>query len=107
MDLPAAESKPTRAVITPYTDLRLHDLGSEMADQDASGAKVASRWRTAPLWGLGYRAQNRATLLHDGRARSPEEAILWHAGEAARARRNFVNLLHRERELLLQWLAPR
>lgn len=94
----------TRAVITPYTDLRLHDLGAEMADEDASGARVLSRWRTAALWGLGYRVSAGATLLHDGRARSSEEAILWHSGEAARARRNFVNLLHRQREGLLQWL---
>lgn len=102
--LPETEDKGTQGVITPYTDLRLHDLGSEMADEDAGGAKVASKWRTAPLWGLGYRAQGGATLLHDGRARSPEEAILWHSGEGARARRSFVNLLHRQREILLQWL---
>ena len=100
-----AEGEHTRGVITPYTDLRLHDLGAEMADEDASGARVPSRWRTAPLWGLGYRVNRGATLLHDGRARTPEEAILWHAGEGARARRNFVNLLHRERQALLQWLA--
>ena len=99
-----AEGKRTRAVITPYTDLRLHDLGAEMADQDVGGVRVPSKWRSAPLWGLGYRINRGATLLHDGRARSPEEAILWHAGEAARARRDFVNLLHREREALLQWL---
>jgi CxxC motif-containing protein (DUF1111 family) len=104
VERPEADGKRTRAVITPYTDLRLHDLGSEMADEDASGARVASKWRTAPLWGLGYRVQGGATLLHDGRARSPEEAILWHSGEAGRARRNFVTLLHRQREALLQWL---
>ena len=75
-------------------------------DENAAGARVPSRWRTAPLWGLGYRMTTEAhpTFLHDGRARSPEEAILWHSGEAAAARRNFMNLWGRPRETLLHWL---
>jgi CxxC motif-containing protein (DUF1111 family) len=96
----------TPRVIAPYTDLLLHDLGSELADQTATGASVPTKWRTAPLWGLGYRIryQHPATFLHDGRARSVEEAILWHSGEAARARHGFLNLLKRRREALLRWL---
>jgi len=107
VELPQANGTATRGVIQPYTDLRLHDLGPEMADEDVSGAKVTSRWRTAPLWGLGYRARadSHPTLLHDGRARSAEEAILWHSGEAAHARHNFVELSPRARALLLEWLA--
>jgi CxxC motif-containing protein (DUF1111 family) len=95
--------------ISPYTDLRLHDLGPEMFDQTASGEKMASKWRTAPLWGLGFRmgATVHPTLLHDGRARSAEEAILWHSGEAARARRNFVSLGPRSRAALLHWVETR
>lgn len=104
VELPEAGGQRTRSVITPYTDLRLHDLGSDMADEDASGAPVRSKWRTAPLWGLGYRVRNGATLLHDGRALTPEEAVLWHGGEAARARRSFVNLFAGQREALLHWL---
>jgi CxxC motif-containing protein (DUF1111 family) len=101
-----ASGTQTAATIAPYTDLRPHDLGIEMADETASGEKVTSRWRTAPLWGLGHRirTETHPTFLHDGRARSPEEAILWHAGEAAQARRNFVNLWGRPREMLLRWL---
>jgi CxxC motif-containing protein (DUF1111 family) len=101
-----ASGTQTAATIAPYTDLRLHDLGIEMADETASGEKVTSRWRTASLWGLGHRirTETHPTFLHDGRARSPEEAILWHAGEAAQARRNFVNLWGRPREMLLRWL---
>src|SRR5262249_6544022 len=74
----------TQHVISPYTDMGLHDLGIEMADQTATGARVPTKWRTAPLWGLGNRVKSRqsATFLHDGRARSVEEAILWHSGEA-------------------------
>ena len=69
-------------------------------------AKVVSRWRTAPLWGMGYRLklESHSTFLHDGRARSAEEAILWHSGEAAREKRNFMNLGPRAREALLHWL---
>ncbi|HEY1875416.1 MAG TPA: di-heme oxidoredictase family protein, partial [Steroidobacteraceae bacterium] len=96
----------TQRVITPYTDLRLHDLGIELADQTVSGARVVSKWRTAPLWGLGYRvrSQTHPTFLHDGRARTLEEAVLWHSGEAAKARHEFVSLFTRRREALLRWL---
>jgi len=106
VELTDAMGTRTATAIAPYTDLKLHDLGIEMADEDASGTKVPSRWRTAPLWGLGYRTRTEAhpTFLHDGRARSPEEAILWHSGEAAQARRNFMDLWGRPRETLLRWL---
>jgi CxxC motif-containing protein (DUF1111 family) len=104
--LPGADGAGVPGVIAPYTDLRLHDLGTEMSDENASGTKIVSRWRTAPLWGMGYRLklESHPTFLHDGRARSAEEAILWHAGEAARAKRNFMNLGPRAREALLHWL---
>jgi CxxC motif-containing protein (DUF1111 family) len=106
VELPQSNGTKTPGVIAPYTDLRLHDLGLEMADESASGVKVTSRWRTAPLWGLSYRTKTEGhpTLLHDGRARSAEEAILWHSGEAAPARRKFVNLGPRSRQALLRWL---
>jgi CxxC motif-containing protein (DUF1111 family) len=98
-----------RSTIAPYTDLRLHDLGRDMADETVSGARVQSQWRTAPLWGLSYRlhVENNSTLLHDGRARSVEEAILWHGGEAASARQSFVNLGPRSRGALLGWVESR
>jgi CxxC motif-containing protein (DUF1111 family) len=70
-------------IISPYSDLLLHDLGDGL--RDAPGA--AGEWRTAPLWGLGTidRATGAKAYLHDGRGRSLEEAILWHGGEATRA----------------------
>jgi CxxC motif-containing protein (DUF1111 family) len=66
--------------ISPYSDLLLHDLGDGLSD----AAGVAGEWRTAPLWGLRTidRAAGPKAYLHDGRARSLEEAILWHGGEA-------------------------
>jgi CxxC motif-containing protein (DUF1111 family) len=94
-------------VIAPYTDLRTHDLGARMADESVAGTRVVSQWRTAPLWGLGSRlkTEDYPTFLHDGRARSIEEAILWHSGEAARAERNFESVGPREREALISWLS--
>lgn len=104
--LPDGDGNPDTATITPYTDLRLHDLGPGLADQTVTGKKVTSRWRTAPLWGLGYRMslEHFPTFLHDGRARSTEEAILWHDGEAARARQRFERLTANERKAFLRWL---
>jgi CxxC motif-containing protein (DUF1111 family) len=94
------------ATIEPYTDLRLHDLGAALADESVAGQKVFSRWRTAPLWGLGYRMALECdpTFLHDGRARSVEEAILWHDGEAANAKSYFEHLPATQRRQFLHWL---
>ncbi|WP_022976154.1 di-heme oxidoredictase family protein [Nevskia ramosa] len=94
--------------IAPYTDLRRHDLGPGLADRSVSGEIQRSRWRTAPLWGLGYAVRRPPyALLHDGRARSIEEAVLWHDGEAASARRRFERSSAKERQSLLDWLSAR
>ncbi|MDB5103720.1 MAG: putative exported protein [Fibrobacteres bacterium] len=84
--------------IHPYTDLLLHDMGPGLADNLPEGLATGSEWRTPPLWGLGLSAcvtggvvgpfQHQVcspdgNYLHDGRARTIEEAILWHGGEAA------------------------
>jgi CxxC motif-containing protein (DUF1111 family) len=92
--------------IEPYTDLLLHDLGTGLADADVAGHRVPSRWRTAPLWGIGHhtRAASLLTLLHDGRARSIEEAILWHDGEAERARQGFEHWNAARRQALIDWI---
>ena len=101
-----ADGKEVSAVIAPYTDLHLHDLGSRLADETVAGKMVSSKWRTAPLWGLGYRMslEKFPTFLHDGRARSAEEAILWHDGEAASARDRFEHLPASQRKPFLRWL---
>ncbi|MFM7674928.1 MAG: di-heme oxidoredictase family protein [Synechococcus sp.] len=92
--------------IWPYTDLLLHDMGPGLADGVAERGAEAEEWRTAPLWGLGLtrRVNPQATFLHDGRARSVEEAILWHGGEAEASRLAYGALAHKEREALLLWL---
>jgi CxxC motif-containing protein (DUF1111 family) len=109
VELRQADGTMARSAIAPYTDLQTHDLGREMDDETVAGSKVRSRWRTAPLWGLGYRikTEGHPTFLHDGRARSAEEAILWHSGEAAPTRQTFVTLGPRSRRALLHWLETR
>jgi len=95
--------------IRPYTDLLLHDMGEGLADKLAEGQAKGSMWRTAPLWGIGYTEKvigngARAGYLHDGRARTLTEAVMWHGGEAERARQRFENLPKADREALLAFL---
>jgi len=94
------------ATIHPYTDLLLHDLGSGLADRELAGRAAPGEWRTAPLWGLAAAAASGQSLrlLHDGRARSVEEAILWHDGEALHARQRFEQLSAAQRRSLAEWV---
>jgi len=107
--LPVSFSKQgsgSESYIHAYTDLRLHDLGVGLADRTFAGRIVSSRWRTAPLWGVGYRPRPNLplTFLHDGRARSIVEAVLWHDGEGRTARRKFETLGAADREALERWI---
>jgi CxxC motif-containing protein (DUF1111 family) len=92
--------------IHPFTDLLLHDMGPGLADGRPDFLASGSEWRTAPLWGLGLieLVNGHRFLLHDGRARGPEEAILWHGGEAEAAKEAFRALSAEEREALLAFL---
>jgi CxxC motif-containing protein (DUF1111 family) len=92
--------------IWPYTDLLLHDMGPGLNDGVAEQGALSGEWRTAPLWGLGLtqKINPQATFLHDGRARSVEEAILWHGGEADASRQAFLALAKPQRQALLRWL---
>jgi CxxC motif-containing protein (DUF1111 family) len=103
---PDASGHIVTAAIEPYTDLHLHNLGDRLADSTVDGHLVPSKFRTAPLWGLGYRVsfERFPTFLHDGRARSVEEAILWHDGEAAGVRQNFEKLPAEKRKAFLRWV---
>ena len=96
----------SRQDIWPYTDLLLHDMGPEMAGEVTFGDASASEFRTAPLWGLGLHevVNGTTTLLHDGRARSVEEAILWHGGEGEASRNRYRDLSVDEREDVLTFL---
>ncbi len=92
--------------IWPYSDLLLHDMGPDLADNRPDYQASGQEWRTAPLWGIAQSQRPNGTidLLHDGRARSIEEAILWHGGEAAPARDRFVALSKVQREQLIQFV---
>ena len=93
-------------VIWPYTDLLLHDMGHDLADHRPEAQASGTEWRTPPLWGIG-RAQEidpRARFLHDGRARTILEAILWHGGEAKSARDAVTRMPPSERSQLLAFL---
>jgi len=100
-DLPVKVS-----IIHPYTDLLLHDMGEGLADGRQDFAASGQEWRTPPLWGLGLAASiaEAPNFLHDGRARSPLEAILWHGGEAALVAHRFEALPRPKRDALLRFL---
>ena len=106
IEIHAGDGAPGRTVIAAYTDMRVHDLGVRMSDRDVAGNSVSSLWRTAPLWGIGHRisTERNPTFLHDGRARTVEEAILWHSGEASDSQRRFTGLSPGRRRALLTWL---
>ncbi len=92
--------------IHPFTDLLLHDMGPGLADNRPDGSATGSEWRTAPLWGLGLvpRVNGHDLLLHDGRARGFAEAILWHGGEAEKAKEKFRTASKAERDALIAFL---
>lgn len=92
--------------IHPYTDLLVHDLGPGLADNRPDYQANGNEWRTAPLWGMGMFERTNGTpyYLHDGRARTIKESILWHGGEAQNSRDQFVNLPRNDREALVAFL---
>jgi CxxC motif-containing protein (DUF1111 family) len=91
----------------PFTDLLLHDMGSELNDGRPDFAATGHEWRTAPLWGMGLipTVNKHNFLLHDGRARGPAEAILWHGGEAEKSREAFRDAAKPERDALITFLS--
>ncbi|MEO0378195.1 MAG: di-heme oxidoredictase family protein, partial [Cyanobacteria bacterium P01_A01_bin.17] len=92
--------------IHPYTDLLLHDMGAGLSDNRPDFEATGNEWRTSPLWGIGV-AQTvlpYSSYLHDGRARTLEEAILWHGGEAQSAQQTFVAMAKEDRDALVRFL---
>ena len=92
--------------IRPYTDLLLHDMGPDLADNAADFKATGSEWKTPPLWGIGLIkiVNGHTNLLHDGRARNVEEAILWHGGEGQSAKEKYKKLNVTQRENLLAFI---
>jgi CxxC motif-containing protein (DUF1111 family) len=104
--LPIATGKRITGTIAAYTDLLLHDLGDDLADRDLAGLPVRSEWRTAPLWGMSAAVATGQPLhlLHDGRARSITEAVLWHGGAATDSLHQYLVLDAAERDALEAWI---
>ncbi|MES0135247.1 c-type cytochrome [Mesorhizobium sp. M0016] len=93
-------------LIWPYSDFLLHDMGPGLADGQAVGDATGSEWRTPPLWGIGLTktVNGNAFFLHDGRARTLAEAILWHGGEGQKARDRFAAANTADRDALIKFL---
>lgn len=106
-------------LIHPYSDLLLHDMGPGLADNLGEGEATGAEWRTTPLWGIGLSAcvtggvegpsQDQTctpheSYLHDGRARTLQEAILWHGGEGQASRDEFSALSSDDQAALLAFL---
>jgi CxxC motif-containing protein (DUF1111 family) len=106
--------------IHPYSDMLLHDMGTGLADNLGEGQASGSEWRTTPLWGIGHSACVTGgvpdgpqgtqvctpvhSYLHDGRARTIEEAILWHGGEGEAAKNAYNALTSTQKADLLSFL---
>ena len=91
----------------PYTDLLLHDMGDALDDGYTEGSAETYEWRTPPLWGLGLSPNSQGGeyfLMHDGRAKSIEEAILLHGGEATASKNAYEALSSTEKDNLLEFL---
>ena len=91
----------------PYTDLLLHDMGPGLDDGVTEGSAETYEWRTPPLWGLGLSPNSQGGsyfLMHDGRARSIEEAIVLHGGEAESSKNQFTSLSESDKEALIKFL---
>lgn len=93
-------------VIWPYTDLLLHDMGPGLADNRPEGRASGQEWRTPPLWGIGLTetVSGHTQFLHDGRARTLLEAVLWHGGEAKAQRDAVAAMTAEDRAALMAFL---
>ncbi len=92
--------------IHPYTDMLLHDMGDDLADNRPDFLATGNEWRTTPLWGIGLFEKTNGIpyFMHDGRARTLEEAILWHGGEAEKSKQQFMQMAKDDRDRLVKFL---
>lgn len=86
-----------------YTDLLLHSVAVPGTPGIDDGMALGTLFRTSPLWGLS----GTAPYMHDGSARTVEDAIMAHDGEAQASRAAYEALPDADRELLLHFLETR
>ncbi len=94
-------------IFHPYSDFLLHDMGQLLDDSYPEGSANGFEWRTPPLWGLGLAKDSQGGqmfLLHDGRAKTFDEVISFHGGEAASRRTAFNALSQTEKNQLFKFL---
>ena len=93
-------------VIHPYTDMLLHDMGDELADGRPDYEADGREWRTPPLWGIGLTATVNGVpaYLHDGRATTLMEAIMFHGGEGEKSREAVRRMSVEDRQALIAFL---
>lgn len=89
-----------RGLIPLYSDLLLHDMGDDLADEIRMGIAEGDEFRTQPLWGVTAVGP----YLHDGRADTLDEAIRLHGGESAAVRDAYVALSDEERGSVIAFL---
>ena len=101
-----AFSAVSNQLIHPYTDLLLHDMGPDLADNRPDFKATGTEWRTQPLWGIGLtqKVNGHNNFLHDGRARSLLEAVMWHGGEAEAPKNKVKAMSATERNALIKFL---
>lgn len=101
-----AFSHVSNQLIFPFTDLLLHDMGPGLADYRPDNLANGNEWRTSPLWGIGLTqiVNGHSNFLHDGRARTLMEAIMWHGGEAENSKEYVRNLTSGQRNALVKYL---
>jgi CxxC motif-containing protein (DUF1111 family) len=92
--------------IYPFSDMLLDDISDGPEDDRGDFLADGNEWRTRPLWGIGFtQTVNPQTgFLHDGRAATLEEAIVWHGGEAKTAKQDFMLLTQAERDQVSAFL---
>lgn len=88
-------------LIKPFSDFLLHDMGERLSDKLGESDGISAEWRTAPLWGVG---KINSGYMHDGRARTLQEAILWHGGEAKGSLDKYQSMAKPDRDDLIRFL---
>lgn len=93
-------------VIHPMSDFLLHSMGKNLADRSDMYGRKADEFRTAPLWGLGLKQKVNGSLnlLHDGRAKTIDQAIRNHGGEAKAAKGAYDKLSKADKQALIAYL---
>ena len=82
-------------------------MGPDLDDGYTEGYAHSYEWKTPALWGIGLSKDSQGGqyyLLHDGRARSIEEAITYHGGEAENSKNKYLGLNQTEKNQVLKFI---